>query len=98
MLTLDDIELENGKVAPFRRDETTHVAMGRFGNTLLIAGEPQLSLTAKRGEVVRFYLTNTATTRVFNVAVDGGRMKLVGGDSGRLRARTVRRTGAARPV
>ncbi|MGH3112586.1 MAG: heavy metal-binding domain-containing protein, partial [Gaiellaceae bacterium] len=35
------------------------------------------------GEVVRFYLTNTANTRVFNVEAPGARMKLVGGDSGR---------------
>ena len=37
---------------------------------------------ASRGEVVRLYLTNTANTRVFNVALPGARMKLVGGDSG----------------
>src|SRR5207342_3334537 len=29
-----------------------------------------------------FYFTNTANTRVFNVAVPGAQMKLVGGDSG----------------
>ena len=40
-------------------------------------------LTARDGEVVRFYLVNTANTRVFNVAIPGARMKLVGGDSGR---------------
>ena len=57
--------------------------MGRFGDVLLIAGEPELSLTADRGEVARFYLTNTANTRVFKVALPGARMKLVGGDSGR---------------
>src|SRR5437899_7449487 len=57
--------------------------MGRFGNTLLVGGEPDLALTARRGEVVRFYLTNTANTRVFNVGLAGARMKLVGGDSGR---------------
>jgi FtsP/CotA-like multicopper oxidase with cupredoxin domain len=57
--------------------------MGRFGNVLLVGGEPDLSLTAKLGEVVRFYLTNTANTRVFNVTLPGARMKLVGGDSGR---------------
>ena len=56
--------------------------MGRFGNVMLVAGEPDLSLTAKRGEVVRLYLTNTANTRVFNVTLPGARMKLVGGDSG----------------
>ena len=81
LLTLDDILIEDGAVAAFG-DETTHVAMGRFGNVMLVAGEPELTLEAKRGEVVRLYLTNTANTRVFNVAIPGARMKLVGGDSG----------------
>jgi FtsP/CotA-like multicopper oxidase with cupredoxin domain len=81
-LTLDDILLEDGKVAPFGRSETTYVAMGRFGNVLLVDGEPELQLEARRGEVVRFYLTDTANTRVFNVALPGARMKRVGGDSG----------------
>jgi len=84
LLTLDDILLEDGKVAPFSRAETTHAAMGRFGDVLLVSGEPDLSLTAKLGEVVRFYLTNTANTRVFKVALPGARMKLVGGDSGHV--------------
>jgi FtsP/CotA-like multicopper oxidase with cupredoxin domain len=83
LLTLDDVLLEDGAIAPFSPSETTHVAMGRFGNTMLVGGEPQLELTAKLGEVVRFYLTNTANTRVFNVGLQGARMKLVGGDSGR---------------
>ena len=81
-LTLDDILIEDGKVAGFSSSETTHVAMGRFGNVMLVSGEPDLELTAKHGEVVRFYLTNTANTRVFNVTLPGARMKLVGGDSG----------------
>jgi FtsP/CotA-like multicopper oxidase with cupredoxin domain len=34
--------------------------------------------------VVRLWLTNTANTRVFNVRLPGARMKLVGGDSGRV--------------
>jgi FtsP/CotA-like multicopper oxidase with cupredoxin domain len=84
LLTLDDILLEDGKVAPFSRSETTHAAMGRFGDVLLVSGEPDLSLPAKVGEVVRFYLTNTANTRVFKVALPGARMKLVGGDSGHI--------------
>ena len=81
-LTLDDVLIEDGKIAGFSASETTHVAMGRFGNVMLVSGEPELALTAKRGEVVRFYFTNTANTRVFNVALPGARMKLVGGDSG----------------
>jgi FtsP/CotA-like multicopper oxidase with cupredoxin domain len=84
VLTLDDILLEDGKVAPFSRSETNYAAMGRFGDVLLVSGEPELSLTADRGEVVRFYLTDTANTRVFKVALPGARMKLVGGDSGRV--------------
>src|SRR5436190_7280089 len=83
-LTLDDILLEEGKVAPFSRSETTHSAMGRFGDVMLVAGETDLKLTARRGEVVRFYLTNTANTRVFRVALPGARIKLVGGDSGHV--------------
>ena len=83
LLTLDDVLVEDGKIAAFSRAETTYAAMGRFGNVLLVGGETDLALGALSGEVVRFYLTNTANTRVFNVALPGARMKLVGGDSGR---------------
>ncbi|HEY7693720.1 MAG TPA: multicopper oxidase family protein [Gaiellaceae bacterium] len=82
LLTLDDVLVEQGRIAAFSGSETTHVAMGRFGNVMLVAGETDLSLEAKRGEVVRFYFTNTANTRVFNVTFPGARMKLVGADSG----------------
>jgi FtsP/CotA-like multicopper oxidase with cupredoxin domain len=83
-LTLDDVLIEEGQIAPFSPDETNYAAMGRFGNVLLIAGETDLQLSARRGEVVRLYLTNTANTRVFKVKLPGARMKLVGGDSGRV--------------
>jgi FtsP/CotA-like multicopper oxidase with cupredoxin domain len=49
---------------------------------MLVAGETDVALEAKRGEVVRLYLTNTANTRVFNVTLPGAQMKLVGSDSG----------------
>jgi len=81
-LTLDDVLIEDGTIAPFG-DEPTHAAMGRFGNVMLVGGEVDLELAARRGEVIRFYLTNTANTRVFNVGFAGAKMKLVGGDSGR---------------
>jgi FtsP/CotA-like multicopper oxidase with cupredoxin domain len=84
VLTLDDLLLEDGKIAPFSPSETTHTAMGRFGNVFLVGGEPDLRLSARAGEVVRLWLTNTANTRVFNVRLPGARMKLVGGDSGRV--------------
>jgi FtsP/CotA-like multicopper oxidase with cupredoxin domain len=84
LLTLDDVLVEDGKIAPFGRSETNYAAMGRFGNVLLVGGETDVSLDAKRGEVVRFYLTNTANTRVFNVALPGARIKHIGGDGGRV--------------
>src|SRR5688572_16729076 len=82
VLALDDILLEGGAIAPFNRVHPTYTAMGRFGNVLLVNGEPAIGLEAQHGEVVRMYLTNTANTRVFNVGFRGARMKLVGGDSG----------------
>ena len=84
VLTVDDLLLEDGKIAPFSPTETTYAAMGRFGNVFLVSGETDPSLTVGAGEVVRLWLTNTANTRVFNLAVPGARMKLVGGDSGRV--------------
>ena len=83
-LTLDDVLIEDGRVAPFSRTGSNYTAMGRFGNVLLTNGAPELSLSAQAGEVVRLYLTNTANTRVFNVALPGAHMKLVGGDSGHV--------------
>ena len=82
-ITLDDVLVEDGHMAPFRRSGPTFVAMGRFGNVMLINGETAFSGEAAVGEVVRLYLVNTANTRLFNVALRGARMKLVGGDSGR---------------
>ncbi len=84
IVTLDDILIEDGKIAPFSPTETSYAAMGRFGNRLLVAGDPDLRLSFPAGEVVRLWLTNTANTRVFNVTLPGTRMKLVGGDSGRV--------------
>ena len=82
LITLDDILIEDGQIAAFSEEETSHVAMGRFGNVMLVAGEPDLHLEARRGEAVRFYFTNTANTRVFNVTLPGAQMKLVGADAG----------------
>jgi FtsP/CotA-like multicopper oxidase with cupredoxin domain len=83
-LTLDDVLLEDGAIAPFSTEETTYAAMGRFGNVLLVGGQTEPALEAKRGEVLRLYLTNTANTRVFDVRIPGAKVKLVGGDSGRV--------------
>jgi FtsP/CotA-like multicopper oxidase with cupredoxin domain len=82
-LTLDDLLVEDGHIAPFHRSGPTYVAMGRYGNIMLTNGQPQFSGQAAVGEVVRLYVVNSANTRIFNFAVRGARAKLVGGDSGR---------------
>jgi FtsP/CotA-like multicopper oxidase with cupredoxin domain len=84
IVTLDDVLVDDVGITPFRVDGPTHTAMGRFGNTMFTAGRADLRLDAGAGEVVRFFLTNTANTRIFNLAIPGARMKLVGGDSGRV--------------
>src|SRR5438477_11304309 len=57
LLTLDDVFIEGGEIAPFSRDETTFAAMGRYGNVMLLAGETAPSFAVQQGEVVRLYLT-----------------------------------------
>jgi FtsP/CotA-like multicopper oxidase with cupredoxin domain len=87
-LTLDDLLVEDGQIAPFHRSGPNFTAMGRFGNELLINGETAFTGEAMVGEVVRLYLVNTANTRIFNFAVRGARVKLIGGDSGRYERET----------
>jgi FtsP/CotA-like multicopper oxidase with cupredoxin domain len=84
VITLDDVLIEDGQMAPFHRSGPTFTAMGRFGNVMLINGEIEYRAYASVGEVVRLHLVNTANTRIFNFALSGARMKLVGGDSGRV--------------
>jgi FtsP/CotA-like multicopper oxidase with cupredoxin domain len=56
--------------------------MGRFGNVMLVNGEPRYALAVDRGDVVRFFLTNVSNTRTFNLSFPGARMKVVAGDVG----------------
>ena len=83
-ITLDDILIEEGQIAPFDRSGPTFTAMGRFGNVMLTNGETDFRAEAKVGEVVRLHLVDTANTRIFNFGISGARTKLVGGDSGRV--------------
>lgn len=83
VLALDDLALDSaGALLPHGADAPTHALMGRFGNLLLINGEPNLTLGARRGEVIRFYLTNVANARLLNLSFRGARLKLVGSDIG----------------
>jgi FtsP/CotA-like multicopper oxidase with cupredoxin domain len=83
VLAIDDLSIEDGRIEEYDRSGPDHVAMGRFGNVLFVNADTDWRMEVARDEVVRFYLTNTANTRVFDVRVAGATMKLVGGDSGR---------------
>jgi len=80
---LSDILLENRQIVPFPKDRTDHSLMGRYGNTLLVNGTDQYSFDAKKGDVVRMYLTNAASARTFQLNIPGAKLKLVGSDSGK---------------
>jgi len=82
VLMLDDLLVGDDGLVPFGKEETTHALMGRFGNVMLVNGEPRYSLSVANGEVVRFFLTNVSNTRTFNLSFPGARMKVVGSDVG----------------
>lgn len=87
-LFIDDILMENGEIASFSAASADHTLMGRFGNVMLVNGETNYTLQANAGEVIRFYITNSANTRTFNIAIPGATMKLVGADGGKYERET----------
>ena len=82
VLMLDDLLLGEDGMVPFGASTATHALMGRFGNVMLVNGEPRYALSVDRGEVVRFFFTNVSNTRAFNLSFPGARMKVVAGDVG----------------
>ncbi|MGI8618106.1 MAG: multicopper oxidase family protein [Gemmatimonadaceae bacterium] len=82
VLMLDDLLIGDDGLVPFGREAATHALMGRFGNVFLVNGEPDYTLAVRRGEVVRFFLTNASNTRTFNISFGGARMKIVSSDVG----------------
>ncbi len=83
-LILDDILMDAGGLFPFGNEQPVHALMGRFGNVMLANGSDDYRLTADRGEVVRFYLTNVANSRTFNVKFGNARVKVIGSDVSRF--------------
>jgi suppressor of ftsI len=84
VLMLDDMLVADEGLVGYGADSPTHALMGRFGNVMLVNGEPRWDLDVRRGEVVRLFLTNVSSTRVFNLSFEGAaRMKVVASDLGR---------------
>jgi suppressor of ftsI len=82
VLMLDDLLASDAGMVPLGRESPTHALMGRFGNILLVNGETNYRLSVKRDEVVRFFLTNAANARTFNLSFPGAQMKIVASDMG----------------
>lgn len=79
-IILDDLLIDKN-AAPFYKNYTNYSAMGRFGNIMLVNGVTDFSAKVNWGDVVRFYITNTANTRTFNLKFPNAKMKLVAGDA-----------------
>ena len=82
-LVLDDLLMDEHGVLPYGDEAPVHALMGRFGNVMLVNGTSAYELSVRRGEVVRFYLTNVANTRTFNVTFGGAPVKVVASDVGK---------------
>lgn len=83
-LLLDDILIDGAGLFPWGFEAPTHALMGRFGNVFLVNGRTDYQLDARRGDVVRFHLTNASNTRTFNLSWDGAPLKLIAGDLGKF--------------
>jgi len=81
-IILDDILIEDDGLFPFYKEYGNHGLGGRWGNIMLINGDDNYNLEVTTGEVVRFYITNVANTRVFNFSIPNTRIKLIGSDIG----------------
>jgi FtsP/CotA-like multicopper oxidase with cupredoxin domain len=84
VFVLDDMLLDEQGALPWGASAPTHALMGRFGNVMMVNGQTDHRLTVQRGEVVRFYLTNVANSRTFNVTFGGARLKVVASDVSRF--------------
>ena len=83
-LVLDDLLVNGDTLIPFGKEAATYALMGRVGNVLLVNGEPKYTLRAKKGEVVRFFITNVSSSRTYNLSFGGAPIKVVAGDVSRF--------------
>ncbi len=80
VIILDDILMDGQGPIPWGDRAPSHALMGRFGNVMLVNGATGYHLEVDRGDVVRFYITNVANSRTFNMVFGGARVKVVASD------------------
>ncbi len=83
-LVLSDLMIHADTLIPFGKESPDFALMGRVGNVPLVNGEPSTALTVKRGAVVRFYLTNAASSRTWNLSIPGAALKVLASDVSRF--------------
>jgi suppressor of ftsI len=83
-LVLTDLMINADTLIPFGKEAPDFALMGRVGNVPLVNGEPAWSLTVRRGEVVRFFLTDAANTRTWNISIPGVPLKVLASDVSRF--------------
>ncbi len=83
IFVLDDLLMDDQGLLPWGEEAPTHALMGRFGNVMLVNGRTGYRLSARKGEVVRFFLTDVANTRTFNVRFGDAKVKVVASDVGK---------------
>jgi FtsP/CotA-like multicopper oxidase with cupredoxin domain len=84
VLLFDDLLVNADTLIPYGKTGPDFALMGRVGNLLLVNGEPKYTLTVHRGEVVRFYLTNAASSRTYNISFGGAPIKVLASDVSRF--------------
>src|SRR5208283_1215628 len=84
VLMLDDLLIDKQGLFPFGREYSDFAIMGRFGNVLLVNGEPRYHLAVHKGDVVRFFLTDVSNARSWNLNFGGLPIKLVAADLSRF--------------
>ena len=84
VLILDDLLMNGDTLIPFGKDAPDFALMGRVGNVLMVNGEPGYALHVHRGAVVRFFLTDVASSRTYNLSFGGVPIKVVASDVSRF--------------
>ena len=84
VLMLGDILVNHDTLIPFGAEQPDFTLMGRVGNIIRVNAQPTYSLDVAQGSVVRFYLTNVASSRTFNVSFGDAPIKVVASDESRF--------------
>jgi FtsP/CotA-like multicopper oxidase with cupredoxin domain len=83
-LMLDDLLINADTLIPFGKKGPDFALMGRVGNVLLVNGEPRWKMRVDSGAVVRFFITDVASSRTYSLSFGDAPIKVVAGDVSRF--------------